>query len=109
MRDGWRKTRSPGRRWRRASKTCTCASQARRFVLHTPRTLCDVLQRSPRPLRVIAAVPTPPPWSGPEVNGARLLAEGLGPDIDLYHLRTTLGTRNEHKGAATLENVSAGI
>lgn len=65
--------------------------------------------RGGRIVRVVAAVPTPPPWSGPEINGARLLAEGLGPGIQLRHLRTSIGGRNEAKGRATAGNLTGGF
>lgn len=50
------------------------------------------------PVRVLAALPTPPPYSGPEINAALMLRGGLGPAIELHHVRTNVHTRNADKG-----------
>lgn len=52
-------------------------------------------------LRVLAALPTPPPYSGPEAVAALLLETGLGPDIELCHVRTNVHHSNADKGRVT--------
>lgn len=49
-------------------------------------------------LRVLAALPTPPPYSGPEVVADLLLRTGFGPDIEVSHVRTNVHARNAGKG-----------
>src|ERR1019366_1444828 len=53
------------------------------------------------PIRVLAAVPIPPPYSGPEINGAMLLSRGLGDRFQIDHLRTNIRRRNADKGYVT--------
>ena len=57
-------------------------------------------------LRVLAALPTPPPYSGPEMAAALLLASGLGPDVELIHVRTNAQTSNSTKGHVTGRSVA---
>ena len=56
-------------------------------------------------LRVLAALPTPPPYSGPEMAAALHLASGLGPDVELIHGSCTflfMGHLSVAKGFADL-------
>jgi len=52
-------------------------------------------------LRVLAALPTPPPYSGPETVAALLLRSGLGPGARLIHVRTNVQKSNASKGHVT--------
>lgn len=58
-----------------------------------------------QPCHVLAAVPTPPPYSGPEMNGAQLLDAGL-PGIVLHHVRTNVHDVNAIKGRVTLTSLA---
>lgn len=48
--------------------------------------------------RVLVALPTPPPYSSPEIVAALLPESGLGPDVELIHVRTNAQDSNVRKG-----------
>ena len=52
-------------------------------------------------IRILLAVPVPPPFSGPEINGAMLLAHGLGPGFEWRHLDPGVRASNRAKGRVT--------
>jgi len=61
------------------------------------------------PIRVLAAVPTPPPFAGPEISGQMLLENGLGAQFHLYHLRTNGKSSNQAKGRLSVSSVSTAM
>jgi len=58
-------------------------------------------------VRVVAAVPTPPPYAGPEVGMAMLLRAWRSERVRLYHVRTTLRRSNAEKGRFDVAGVVA--
>ena len=52
-------------------------------------------------IRLVLAVPTPPPFSGPEINGALLLRHGLGSGFASSHLDPSVRASNRGKGRIT--------
>ena len=58
-----------------------------------------------RPISVVAALPTPPPFSGPETVGALLLEEGFGPGLAVHHIRTSVHGSNALKGQVRIGGV----
>lgn len=59
------------------------------------------------PIRVLLAVPTPPPFSGPEINGALLLAHGLGPGFSAARLDPSVRSSNRGKGRVSARTLIA--
>ncbi len=51
-----------------------------------------------RPVRLLVAVPTPPPYAGPEVGMEALLRHWSSKRVQLFHVRTTLRESNAEKG-----------
>lgn len=60
-------------------------------------------------IKVLLAVPTTPPFSGPEINGQMLLAAGLGPQFHLLHLRTNSKEKNQEKGKLDFSSYFLGL
>jgi len=52
-------------------------------------------------MRVLCILPTPPPYAGPEVIGARLVAALPGAGIEVVHVRANVQRTNERKGQIT--------
>lgn len=52
-------------------------------------------------MRVLCLLPTPPPYSGPEILAARLLAELPSVGIDVVHVRANIHGANARKGHIT--------
>jgi len=59
-----------------------------------------------RPRVVLFAVPTPPPYSGPEVVAELLLRTGLGPGFQIHHLKTNAAASNRDKGSLGFLKIS---
>jgi glycosyltransferase involved in cell wall biosynthesis len=55
---------------------------------------------------ILLSVPTPPPFSGPEINGEMLLRNGLGPGVRLLHVRPNVQASNRSKGTISWEAVA---
>lgn len=56
---------------------------------------------------VLSAIPTPPPYSGPEAVAELFLTTGLGDAFRTWHLRTNVNSSNRAKGRLSLQNVLA--
>lgn len=56
---------------------------------------------------VLCAVPTPPPYSGPEIVGQCLLGSSLGEAYEIIHVRTSVGWANREKGRITIGSLRA--
>ncbi len=59
------------------------------------------------PVDVLLAVPTPPPYAGPEVNSELILRLGLGPDLRVHHVSTNIRRHNRQKGGIDARAVLA--
>lgn len=58
-------------------------------------------------VRVLLAVPAPPPFSGPEINGAMLVRHGLGEGFETRHLDPGVRSSNRGKGRITAGALAA--
>lgn len=58
-------------------------------------------------VRVLLAVPVPPPFSGPEINGAMLVRHGLGEGFETRHLDPGVRSSNRGKGRITAGALAA--
>ena len=57
------------------------------------------LRREPDLKMITFVAPTPPPYAGPEVSTAHLLASPLSEEFNLVHIRSNLKAKNSEKGA----------
>jgi len=56
---------------------------------------------------VLFVIPTPPPYSGPEIMGELLLRVGLSSNFHIHHLRTNVNLSNKGKGKFNFTKLSA--
>lgn len=49
--------------------------------------------------RITLVAPTPPPYAGPEISTAYILASSLAEEFSLHHIRSNLKATNAEKGA----------
>lgn len=55
---------------------------------------------------ITVVAPTPPPYAGPEVSTAHLLASPLAEEFSLFHIRSNLKATNAEKGAFSIAALS---
>jgi glycosyltransferase involved in cell wall biosynthesis len=61
----------------------------------------------PERTSVIFAIPTSPPYSGPEIVGDLMLRADMGPSFEVVHVRTNVHRQNAAKGRVNLVSLLA--
>jgi glycosyltransferase involved in cell wall biosynthesis len=57
-------------------------------------------------IKILAVIPTPPPYSGPEICGELFLSFKLGPEFEIYHLSNRVNIKNIDKGKLSISSIS---